>query len=73
MEMYKIMKPDFDSWIMKPEFDSWDKLQDYTASQVAQFVRDNMFELNKHPMDYQDHYDYIIKLYEKWLEEQAEL
>lgn len=56
---------------MKPEFYSWDDLEFHTACQVAGFVRDNMFELNKHPMDYQDHFDYIIKLYEKWLKEQV--
>lgn len=42
---------------------NWSELHEYTADQVASFVRDNMFELEKHPMDYQDHYEYIRTLY----------
>lgn len=45
------------------------ELDEYISSMVAEFVRDNMFELNKHPMDYQEHYDYIKELYIKWLKE----
>ena len=45
------------------------ELVDYVANCVAQFCRDNMFELNNHPMDYQDHYDYIYELYKKYLDE----
>ena len=46
-------------------FKSFDELYDYIGQYVADFVRDNMFELNDHPMDYQDHYDYIIKLFKE--------
>lgn len=45
------------------------ELQEYAANEIAEFVRDNMFELNKHPMDYQEHYEYIKELYIKWLKE----
>lgn len=47
---------------VKMEF-TWDELHEYVYDQVANFVRDNMFELNKHPMDYGDHYDYVVRLY----------
>lgn len=53
-------------------FDSYEDLYDYVASEIAQFVRDNMFELNNHPMDYQDHYDYIVKVYARWAKEHLE-
>lgn len=53
-------------------FDSWADLEEYIANTVAEFVRDNMFELNDHPMDYQDHFEFIKQLYMKWLEEVPE-
>ncbi len=42
-----------------------DELQEYISHEVADFVRDSMFELEHHPMDYQDHYEYIRELYIK--------
>ena len=39
-----------------------------TANEIAEFVRNNMAELNQHPMDYQDHYEYILGVYQRWLE-----
>lgn len=39
------------------------------ANEIAEFVRDNMGELENHPMDYQEHFDYIKDLYIKWLKE----
>ena len=45
------------------------QLQDYCANEIAEFVRDNMGELENHPMDYQEHFDYIKDLYIKWLKE----
>lgn len=45
------------------------QLQDYCANEIAEFVRDNMSELNDHPMDYQEHFDYIKDIYIKWLKE----
>lgn len=52
---------------MTIQFASAEQLQYYIASIIADFVRDNMFELNKHPMDYEDHYEYIIKLYTAYM------
>ncbi len=46
------------------------ELENYMATEIAYFCRDKMFELNDHPMDYDDHFDYIIALYKKWLKEQ---
>lgn len=48
------------------QFDDADDLQGYIATEVAMFVRDNMFELEKHPMDYQDHFDFIYELFIEW-------
>lgn len=45
------------------------QLQEYCANEIAEFVRDNMAELEKHPMDYQNHFEYIKELYIKWLKE----
>jgi len=44
------------------------ELQNYIQTEIAYFCRDNMFELNKHPMDYDDHFDYIIQVYQEWQE-----
>jgi len=47
------------------------ELQDYISVEIAYFCRDNMFELNDAPMDYDDHFDYIVNLYYKYLEERG--
>lgn len=49
--------------IIKPEL---------IANEVAEFVRDNMDKLMEHPMDYQDHYDFIYSLFIDWHYEQFE-
>jgi len=46
---------------------TWQELHVYVAEQVANFCRDNMMELNSHPMDYQDHHEYIEKLYRDYV------
>lgn len=56
----------------KIEFENWDELQEFVSNQIAEFVRDNMFELNDHPMDYDSHYQYIIDVYEQHLKRLAE-
>ena len=46
---------------------TWEELHEYVADQVSNFCRDNMFELNDHPMDYGDHKDYIEQLYKDYV------
>lgn len=70
-DTYKLTKLDTNPNPEQITLDSWDDLNTYVANQVAEFVRDNMFELKDHPMDYQDHFTYIIKVYAKWLDEQG--
>jgi len=48
-------------------FRDFEELNAYIGNMVAEFARDNMFELDKHPMDYQEHHDYIVELFNKWL------
>lgn len=49
-----------------------EQLQEYIAMEMAEFIRDNMAELNKHPTDYDDHYSYIIDLYNRYTQELLE-
>lgn len=56
----------------KIEFENWDELQAFVSNQIAQFVRDNMHELNNAPTDYNDHYQYIIDTYEQHLNRLSE-
>lgn len=51
-------------------FETADDLDNYVTACIAEFVRDNMFELNNHPMDYQDHYDHIVDTYQAWQKQQ---
>ena len=48
------------------EFENADKLEEYIANRVAEFVRDNMPKLEDAPFDYEDHYNYIFLVYMDW-------
>lgn len=52
---------------------TYEELQTYMSVEIAYFCRDNMFRLEDHPMDYDDHFDYIVKIYNEYVKERGKL
>jgi hypothetical protein len=50
-------------------FKNVEKLQEYVSGAVASFIRDHEDDIQKHPIDYDDHWWFIKELYLAWLED----